>query len=62
MTVSNAASSASPDGLRLLRYLYRIPLLAFHACVFLPMTLLTINPICARMVFRGERLDHRAIR
>lgn len=62
MTASNTVSGAGRDGLRPLRYLVRIPLLAVHACVFLPITLLMINPVCARMVFRGERLDHRAIR
>jgi len=62
MTASNTASGAGRDGLRPLRYLLRLPLLAFHACVFLPITLLMINPVCARIVFRGERLDHRIIR
>ena len=62
MTASNTVSGAGRSGLRPLRYLVRLPLLAVHACVFLPITLIMINPVCARMVFRGERLDHRAIR
>ncbi|MEZ5484534.1 MAG: lysophospholipid acyltransferase family protein [Lysobacteraceae bacterium] len=45
-----------------LRYLLRVPLLLLHLLVSLPLTLLLINPLCARLTPGGERLDHRAIR
>ena len=47
---------------RLFRYLLRIPLLLLHLLVSLPLVLLLINPLSARVELRGERLDHRAIR
>lgn len=50
------------DWLRPLRYLVRVPLLLLHLLVSLPLTLLMINPLTARIRLRGERLDHRAIR
>jgi 1-acyl-sn-glycerol-3-phosphate acyltransferase len=45
-----------------LRYLWRLPLLAAHVGVALPLVLLAINPVCARLSWRGERYDHWAIR
>lgn len=51
------------DALRPIRYLLRTPLLLLHLLVSLPITLLLINPLTARIRLRsGERLDHRAIR
>ena len=50
------------DPWRPLRYLWRVPLLALHVLVALPFTLAMINPLSARVVLRGERLDHRTIR
>ena len=50
------------DPWRPLRYLWRVPLLALHVLVALPFTLAMINPLSARIVLRGERLDHRTIR
>ena len=50
------------DYWRPLRYALRVPLLVLHLVVSLPLTLLMINPLSARVLLRGERLDHRAIR
>ena len=50
------------DPWRPLRYLWRVPLLILHVGVALPVTLAMINPLSARVVLRGERLDHRTIR
>lgn len=52
----------APDWRRPLRYLWRVPLLALHVLLALPVTLLMINPVTARLELRGERLDHLAIR
>ena len=53
---------SASDPWRPLRYLWRAPLLALHVLVGLPITLALINPLSARIVLRGERLDHRTIR
>lgn len=50
------------DLLRPLRYALRVPLLLLHLLVSLPLTLLLINRLTARVRPGGERLDHRAIR
>jgi len=48
---------------RMLRYLYRIPLLLWHVCVHLPIVVLLINRWTARLrLAGGERFDHRVIR
>ncbi len=44
------------------RYLYRLPLLSWHLAVHLPITLLMINPITARIYLAGERLDYHVVR
>ena len=62
MPASTPAARPSVDWRRPLRYLWRFPLLAVHVLVALPITLLMINPLSARIVLRGERLDHRTIR
>ncbi|HMB57349.1 MAG TPA: lysophospholipid acyltransferase family protein [Arenimonas sp.] len=56
------ATTPSFDWRRPLRYLWRVPLLLLHALVGLPITLAMINPLCARISLRGERLDHWVIR
>ncbi|HPF72426.1 MAG: lysophospholipid acyltransferase family protein [Lysobacteraceae bacterium] len=56
------STTASLDWWSPLRYLLRIPLLLLHLLVSLPITLLLINPLSARCMVGGERLDHRAIR
>ena len=53
---------SASDPWRPLRYLWRVPLLVLHVGVALPVTLAMINPLSARVVLRGERLDHRTIR
>ena len=50
------------DPWRPLRYLWRAPLLLLHILLVLPITLLLINPLTARLRLRGERIDDRAIR
>ncbi|HEX5694366.1 MAG TPA: 1-acyl-sn-glycerol-3-phosphate acyltransferase, partial [Arenimonas sp.] len=62
MSASTQAARPSRDWRRPLRYLWRFPFLALHLLVGLPVTLLLINPVSARIDFRGERLDHRVIR
>lgn len=62
MSDTLTATRRQPVGQRLLRYAWRIPLLLLHLLLFLPPVLLLINPLSARIVVRGERLDHRVIR
>jgi len=62
MSVHTEAARPSRDWRRPLRYLWRLPLLALHLGLALPLTVLMINPITARLETRGERLDHRIIR
>ena len=47
---------------RPLRYLLRGALLLLHLVIGLPIALLLINPLTARLRLRGERIDDRAIR
>ncbi len=44
------------------RYLYRVPLLVWHLCVHLPITLALINDVTGPIRIRGERLDSRMVR
>jgi 1-acyl-sn-glycerol-3-phosphate acyltransferase len=62
MSSSTDTAHPSSDWRRPLRYLWRVPLLLGHVLVSLPITLLMINPLFARLSRRGERLDHWAIR
>jgi len=49
--------------MRVLRYLYRVPLLFWHVAVDLPLTLVAITLPAHRVrLGNGERLDHRLIR
>lgn len=49
--------------MRVLRYLYRVPLLLWHVLIDLPLVLLAITLPAHRLRVRGgERLDHRLIR
>jgi 1-acyl-sn-glycerol-3-phosphate acyltransferase len=50
------------DLMRPLRYAVRVPLLLLHLGIGLPITLILINPVSARTLIKGERLDHLAIR
>jgi len=47
---------------RWLRYLYRVPLLAWHVVVHLPVVLLLMLPPWGRIRLRGESLEYRVIR
>ena len=59
----NAKLPRTRDHGRPLRYALRVPMLAWHIVVHLPLTLLLITPIGANIrLASGERLDHRAIR
>ena len=62
MPAHSESASLPRDWRRPLRYLWRSPLLVLHLVLGLPLTLLMINPISARIELRGERLDHRMIR
>lgn len=44
------------------RYAYRLPMLAWHLGVHLPIVLLLINPLTAKIVLANERLDYRLVR
>ena len=48
--------------MRWLRYLYRVPLLAWHVVVDLPVVLLLMLPPWGRVSVQGEPLEHRVIR
>ena len=62
-TSASRLAAAPRDPLRPLRYLWRVPLLLLHLLLGLPLTLLFINALTARVrLADGERLDHRAIR
>jgi len=62
MSAHTETAGLPRDWRRPLRYLWRTPLLVLHIVAGLPLTLLMINPISARMEMRGERLDHLVIR
>ncbi|MFA6987409.1 MAG: lysophospholipid acyltransferase family protein [Arenimonas sp.] len=62
MSALPRAAAQSPDWRRPLRYLWRLPLLVVHVTIGLAITMLMINPLTARLRFRGERLDHLTIR
>ena len=62
MSAAPEAAAPSQDWRRPLRYLWRLPLLTLHVVVGLPITLLMINPLCAQVTVRDERLDHWVIR
>jgi 1-acyl-sn-glycerol-3-phosphate acyltransferase len=57
-TADNAVTASRPDRLRPLRYLLRTPPLLIHILIALPLALLVINPVGARLRIRGQRLDH----
>jgi 1-acyl-sn-glycerol-3-phosphate acyltransferase len=57
-TADNAVTAARPDRLRPLRYLWRSPVLLLHLLIALPLALLVINPLGARLRIGGQRLDH----
>ncbi len=46
---------------RTLRYLWRVPLLAWHVLVDLPLVLLLLSPLTRGLRIGGKRLDHRLV-
>jgi 1-acyl-sn-glycerol-3-phosphate acyltransferase len=60
--LESPAMTPARDPLRGLRYCLRVPVLLLHVFISLPLTLLLINPLTARLRIGGERMDHRAIR
>lgn len=56
------ARARQRDPWRALRYALRVPALLLHLSIALPLTLLLINPLTARLRIGGERLDHWVIR
>jgi 1-acyl-sn-glycerol-3-phosphate acyltransferase len=57
-------TNAMPNLVRWWRYLYRVPMLLWHVLVHLPITLIMINPITARIRLGAgaERLDYHMVR
>ena len=62
MSASTSAARGAPGWRRPLRYLWRTPGLLLHVLVLLPIALLFMNRLAARVRVRGERLDHLSIR
>ncbi|MDX1549356.1 MAG: lysophospholipid acyltransferase family protein [Lysobacter spongiicola] len=60
------STTTTPAGaaraVRVLRYLWRVPMLLWHLLVHLPLTLLLISPPMGGIIIGGERLEHRLIR
>ena len=52
----------TPSNVRWWRYTYRVPMLIWHISVHLPITLIMINPLTARVYLGGERLDYHMVR
>jgi len=57
-----APTSPSARALRPLRYLYRLPMLAWHIVLHLPLTLLLMAPPFGGIRIGGEPLKHRMVR
>lgn len=65
MTAPTSPAGAAAPGafaLRALRYLIRVPLLAWHALVHLPLILLLLTKPTRRWRWGGEPFQHRVIR
>ena len=62
MSALPRAASGTPDRRRPLRYLWRLPLLLVHVTLGLAIVMAMINPLSARLRWRGERLDELTIR
>jgi 1-acyl-sn-glycerol-3-phosphate acyltransferase len=56
------ADASSARLARACRYLYRLPLLAWHVLIHLPLAMLLTTPLTARARWGGESLEHRVIR
>ena len=65
MTAPSPMIGANAPGARLaraLRYLYRVPMLAWHLLVDLPLTMLLTTPLTAKLRWGDESLEYRVIR
>ena len=65
MTAPSPTTGATAPGARLARacrYLYRVPLLAWHIAVHLPLAMLLTTPLIGRLRAGDESLEHRVIR
>jgi 1-acyl-sn-glycerol-3-phosphate acyltransferase len=63
MTVASPARAGRGSPIaRAGRYFVRVPMLLWHLLVHLPLAMLAITPLTARIVIGGERIDHRVIR
>lgn len=64
MTPTPFAGASAPGGaaLRAVRYLVRVPMLLWHLLVHLPLVLLLITPLTARLRVGDDTLEHRLIR
>ncbi|GAB3345133.1 lysophospholipid acyltransferase family protein [Lysobacter tyrosinilyticus] len=65
MTAPSSTLGADASSARLARtcrYLYRLPLLAWHVLIDLPLAMLLTTPLTARLRWGGESLEHRVIR
>lgn len=61
-SLEKPASPARPGAGRWLRYGVRVPLLAWHVVIHLPLALVLISPLGERLRWGEEHLRHRAIR
>lgn len=62
---ASAQSSASPapaDRLRALRYVWRVPLLLLHGLIAVPLALLALNPLAARLRVGADTFEKTMIR
>ncbi len=55
-------SASTARALRMLRYAYRLPLLAWHIGVHLPITLLLMSPLFGSLRIGGDPLKHCVVR
>ena len=59
---TGATAPAVPRVARAFRYFYRLPFLAWHVIVHLPLAMLMTAPLIGRMRWGEETLDYRVIR
>lgn len=60
--VESSVVTAPPDGLRALRYAWRAPQLLLHAIIAVPLALLALNPLAARVRFGRTTFEKAMIR
>ena len=59
---TGAAAPARSRAARAFRYFYRLPFLAWHVVVHLPLAMLLTTPVIGRVRWGDETLDYRVIR